>query len=524
MQLVSSRKPHRPASWMILALDLLTYGDHSLARASDLTMDPIWLNVLLQNNEVNASTTHSNGSALSWPYSAPTSTSICIEIDLKGSRPPVYTPVPADPNRISKDPEPDTAHVFLCASSTAAQYIFNARKDSMSEAYVDSTRRCSSNFQSHVPNETLVPYDPRTMFRWLSIQPGQTFTLLLSDHVTLSDRTSVGSAVVHSQIRLSRGADNSYTAIWFDFRDYYALTSKSTEDFVGSTMQRRYLHHIGWSLGRSFACPTEFPAYLLLDILEIDLAALEPLALKEPSMQPVASLAPNFTESLANSVNGFELTQSITERAERLHTFINHMVEVKAIHLVAGVTAPACMEAVCLLQRSSAFITASLKRREEVAEKRLKLHDLVMQQKQASSTTVLTYCAALFLPLSLSGTFLSMQTRLKDLHLIAFDFLGVTLVFCTMVMFAYVVSRAILTAKLVKWAQQLGRRAPQRSRWTFALPVWVIVMGSFVSGMFTSVRLCFIALGMSLAILLAANMACFALVRLIRILRTKNNQ
>jgi hypothetical protein len=470
-------------------------------------MDPTWLKSLLQEDKAWST---------SWPNSASVATTICIDLDLKGQQSPTYTPVSADPNSIIKDPVPDTAHVFLCASSTVAESIFNARQDTVSAAYVKSTNDHVTNFQissrEFSGTQTFVPYDPRILSTWLTLQPCQSCTLLLSGHFALSDDATVVPALLRSQVRLSRGANNSYTAVWFDFRDNSARFLESVERMggYGKPLQRLFLQYPGRCLSNRILCPADFPVHLLLDILEVDLGALEPLALREPSMQPIELLAPAVKSLLDNSFKGFELLQSIIERAQILHMFVAQMINEITVKQINDSMAPSYLEALSSMQVSSSLMVSSLKRREEIAEKRMKLHDLVMQREQASNTAALTYCAAFFLPLSLSGTFLGMSSRAKDLHLIAFDFLAMALMFCTPAVVVYQGSLLLSSRRLIKWASRWVQ--PKRSSLFlnpnsgFALYTWFAVSASFSLGMLYDIRVGLILLGFATAMMLGGGL------------------
>lgn len=249
-------------------------------------------------------------------------------------------------------------------------------------------------------------------------------------------------------------------------------------------------------------------------------------------MQPIELLAPAVKSLLNNSFKGFELLQSIIERAQILHMFVAQIINEITVKQINDSMAPSYLEALSSMQVSSSLMVSSLKRREEIAEKRMKLHDLVVQREQASNTAALTYCAAFFLPLSLSGTFLGMSSRAKDLHLIAFDFLAMALMFCTPAIVVYQGLRLLSSRRLIKWTSRLvqPKRPIMNLKSNFALCTWTVVSTSFVMGMFSGVRTCFILLGCALAlamgIYLVFHLVCklfemFVWHRILRLLRRR---
>jgi hypothetical protein len=73
----------------------------------------------------------------------------------------------------------------------------------------------------------------------------------------------------------------------------------------GTTLQRLFLQHTGLCLSNLTMCPADLPVHFLLDILKVDLGALEPLALREPNMQPIGPLTPAVKSHLDNNVKVF---------------------------------------------------------------------------------------------------------------------------------------------------------------------------------------------------------------------------
>jgi hypothetical protein len=98
----------------------------------------------------------------------------------------------------------------------------------------------------------------------------------------------------------------------------------------------------------------------------------------------------------------------------------------------------------------------------EVTDRRFAHHLDDMQEKNhflagksAMSTYRLASLAAFFLPMSLASSILSIETRFKDLHLMLFDFAGVSIILITISMLCY---------GLVIWVQ--------RKKWDWLNPRW----------------------------------------------------
>ena len=163
-----------------------------------------------------------------------------------------------------------------------------------------------------------------------------------------------------------------------------------------------------------------------------------------------------------------------------------------------------------------------------ILDRRDRRYDLFMKDlsiEDSISSKRLTILAAIFLPLSLATSILSMQTRFVNLHLLLYDFLGV---------FLLVASFAVLTYFIVQLFTRLSRRdymklsakyEPWKFKWmgdgvdddeidvglkfllkyVVTLCVWAITITSFIVGMVSDVALGLKILGYGLAALVGTG-------------------
>lgn len=136
-------------------------------------------------------------------------------------------------------------------------------------------------------------------------------------------------------------------------------------------------------------------------------------------------------------------------------------------------------------------------------EHHLKFLELRRNVHEAGNLWVLTVLASLFLPLSLACGILSMQTRLRDLHLLLYDFCGVVVLLVTLA--ALLVLLVKLSVRISEWLRTA------RSTWyvgvrnlkiLFAVLLfqfWGLVITSFVLGMTMDVSTGGIILGAATA-------------------------
>ena len=80
---------------------------------------------------------------------------------------------------------------------------------------------------------------------------------------------------------------------------------------------------------------------------------------------------------------------------------------------------------------------ASAKHIRDMTQEQWEQRQFAVEIKSAEGSARLTLLAAIFLPLSLSTSILAMSTRLKDLHLLLYDFVGVAIILSGLAVFLY---------------------------------------------------------------------------------------
>jgi uncharacterized membrane protein len=434
----------------------------------------------------------------------PQSTSLLIELDLRGIDRPRFIPLSENLPATLQPQKPDTAQIFLCASSADAISISQHREIESTAEYI---KRVASDSKSWADEPLIVPYDPRCLFDWLSIQPGQVRKILLPEYVAIPSKPRADYPVVHSQIHMVRGTEDKYTAVWFDFRDLYKFNdhfgiTQFSDEHPGlsvipvSTWQRRFAYGFQGLLCRTICHVPDFPRFLLLDILRTDVLASEEFVSVDQRVPPVtthASVVPGYHQKRLDS---FEHTQSMLRKAEGIHRLVTYMNSPQALDLVAHGSRPSYEQSLHRLEIGSSFMISELRRQDEMADKRLDTYNQFAQLRQASSLSAITYCAAFFLPLSLAGTFLSMQSRAQDLHLMVYDFCGMAIIFCSIAGFVYFVFWAWSTRKTGRLTRnfeedRFGDYMLSRfhHRRNLLSGLWMLVVASFLVGMLHDFRL-----------------------------------
>lgn len=316
---------------------------------------------------------------------------------------------------------------------------------------------------------------------------------------------------------MTRDADNRYTVVWFDFRDAYKFDGRvetaerfetAPADIPASTWQRLFVNRFQGLLDEPIRHATDFPSFLLLDLLRNDLMIFEVLTSFHRRLLPVATHIPVISRSLDKRLESLEFTQSMIRKAEEMHRLIIHMKDPQSLDLIAKDSRSRYIQSLRQLEMGSSLLVSEFRRQDELADKRLDVYNQFAQQRQASSLAALTYCAAFFLPLSLAGTFLSMQSRATELHLLVYDFVGVTSVFGTLAMLIYFVSWSWSRVK-VRW---ITSRLEQEnisiyeSEWfrslrLFSILAWLLTVCSFLVGMLDNLRLGLTLLAAPVAVL-----------------------
>lgn len=134
----------------------------------------------------------------------------------------------------------------------------------------------------------------------------------------------------------------------------------------------------------------------------------------------------------------------------------------------------------------------------------LKFLEVRRNMQESNNLWMLSVLASIFLPLSLASGILSMQTRLKDLHYLLYDFLGVVVLLLTLVGLVLLLVKASMMAservatRGSRWSL-FGKRAAKLGFTMAILSVWTVVLASFVVGMAENVRLGGFILGYGIA-------------------------
>ncbi|KAF2996876.1 hypothetical protein E8E13_004898 [Curvularia kusanoi] len=107
---------------------------------------------------------------------------------------------------------------------------------------------------------------------------------------------------------------------------------------------------------------------------------------------------------------------------------------------------------------------------------------------QSNSVKRLTILATYFLPLSISATILSMQTRFSDLGFLLYDFVGVTLLLGFVALTIYTLSKKIMAfQKSMQDGDNLisiRGKSVRLTRMKFAYPTSLLLTVSFLIGIF----------------------------------------
>lgn len=204
----------------------------------------------------------------------------------------------------------------------------------------------------------------------------------------------------------------------------------------------------------------------------------------------IATAAENYASDLESLIGVLDAVPELNASAST-NTFLPLARELRGL----------CSE----LRRSTADMPKTL-------EHHLKFLEMRRNIEESSSLWVLTVLASIFLPLSLACGILSMQTRLKDLHSLLFDFCGVVVILLTLVV--AILAMLKLTIWIHgKWLQHTSEREGRLVN-IFAkvtlgsaiVSTWAVFFAAFVIGMFRDLRLGGLVLGYGLAGLIGAGL------------------
>jgi hypothetical protein len=442
------------------------------------------------------------------------SISLVIELDLQGIERPKSFPLSEMPPTMWQPQKPETAQIFLCASSKDAKLVFQRRQIQYSVEYIERVTRDALNFQyDSAPGangELLMSYDPRRLLDWLSIQPGQVAKLLLPEYFTMTSERPKYQDVVHSQIHMARGAENRYMAVWFDFRDEFQVHDQAflrkrdghnLPSIPPSTLQQQFALQSQGLLNGPIRRAMDFPGIMLLDLLKADIMMFEKATWTDHELLPVATRALGVRD-YEQRLEYIEFNQSKIKTAENIHRFLTHMKAPQALDLITHEFRSDYEQSLYRLELGSSLLVSELKQQNKSAEERLNLYERFAQLRQASSLSALTYCAAFFLPMSLAATFLSMQSRARDLKEKFYDFCGISLLFSTVAVLVYFRTWQEYNSKTsysTKPLQEGNFRlyfTGMSLRWKVWLGfLWVLTVVSFLVGMLYNISIGMFILG-----------------------------
>lgn len=213
-------------------------------------------------------------------------------------------------------------------------------------------------------------------------------------------------------------------------------------------------------------------------------------------------LLPNLMDDVITEANLFREFHCL---AEEYSSALSSLLDV--INSDSADAPPGCPHILRPIEAELRGLVADLRQKTKevpnALEHHLKFLELRRNVHESGNLWVLTVLASLFLPLSLACGILSMQTRLKDLHLLLYDFCGVVVL---------VVTLAALLILLVKLSMGIsGWLKRASSTWfvgvknlkiLFAVLLfqfWGLVIASFAFGMTRDARTGGIILGVGTA-------------------------
>ena len=193
------------------------------------------------------------------------------------------------------------------------------------------------------------------------------------------------------------------------------------------------------------------------------------------------------------------------ERLNRCETVLEDMHRLsEAIDFVVGVLLKDCertvnaaaknidWERVSTLQKLCHQRLNSTRRSIDRLNRSFDAQDKVHNIQESTSVKRLTILATIFLPLSLSTSILSMQSRFVDLKLKLYDFIGVFVIVGTVAVLILLIVSAVprIRSSMRHFRVSLRTRKLQAMLyWWLCGIIWAIVLVSFIVGMFRDVIL-----------------------------------
>lgn len=243
-----------------------------------------------------------------------------------------------------------------------------------------------------------------------------------------------------------------------------------------------------------------FPVLLMLDLLRLDLDTCHNRMILAKRLAPVRHL---FTSRfitgailVTDSLKNFPVSRNVLDKLEGVETYascLRRALLPANLNTSLGPTLDVALEELGI---AASFLLSQMQRHLKDGEELRALHTCMVQGRQASSMLALTYCAALFIPLSLAASFLSMQNRVRDIGMMVYDFLGVGSIFITVAVIVFLAQKNL--SKYMLWTWKRTQYFPSRLRRKIQRKYhivrifygvgWLILVATFVFGMFLQSR------------------------------------
>lgn len=150
-------------------------------------------------------------------------------------------------------------------------------------------------------------------------------------------------------------------------------------------------------------------------------------------------------------------------------------------------------------------------------EHTLRFLELRRNLQESSGLWMLTVLASIFLPLSLACGILSMQTRLRDLHTLLYDFVGLVVLLLTLagVFLMLIKVLTVVSEKLANRTRPSDRLQSITVKTLFVYELanlWALILTSFIVGMVKDVYLGVTILGYGIAVIAGLHVLLVAVI------------
>jgi hypothetical protein len=233
----------------------------------------------------------------------------------------------------------------------------------------------------------------------------------------------------------------------------------------------------------------------------------------------------DFVELMYKYESLLKTVQELTDAVEFLVNSISRS------HNTSSLLEPedvALTERIFVLRNICSQRLKNVQRHIEQANRIFEATNKALNIRESISVKRLTILASIFLPLSLASSLLSMQTRLINLHLLLYDFLGVFFLVSSLAILIYFSVRVVLKLKstwdknqFLPWAAwKFTYRSPTlKLKYQYKaiglsiiyMSIWMVILTSFIVGMVFQVQLGLKILGYGFAGVLACVLCYFGL-------------